>query len=319
MTTEIPEEPKIPDGSEDLQKASEIFAKYYEFPEQATPTLRHYTTAAGLAGIIESKSIFATHIQFLNDTSEVIHSAAVAERVFDECTKQSDPVAGLPAQRVAERGAFLFKMRRAIKNQAAFVTSFCEDDDLLSQWRGYAMEGFAVGLDSLDSNRLANPAVSQSIVRKVIYQYSRKKTELLRIVTAAIKAGDNVPHGADAENVKLVIQLLSTLLLETWAHTVKHQKFEEEREWRIVSLVGAQRPALSTEKDDFFVRVSNGQLIPTIRLRPKTGLLPISRITCGPNSNRDLTEKGVRMLLEGCGYGNNVQVQHSQIPFRPRY
>jgi hypothetical protein len=246
-------------------------------------------------------------------------SQNVAERVFDECRKQSDSISDLPAQRVAERGAFLFKMRSAIKNQAAFVTSFCEDDDLLSQWRGYAMEGFAIGLDSLDSHRLANPAVSQSIVRKVVYQYPQKKTELLRIVAAAIKADDSVPYGTDEESVKLVIRVLSTLLLETWAHTVKHEKFEEEREWRIVSLVGAHRPALSTEKDDFFVRISNGQLIPTIRLRPKTGLLPISRITCGPNSNRNLTEKGVKMLLEGSGYGNNVYVRHSQIPFRPRY
>ena len=319
MSTGVPEKPKNLPDPDDIVKADRHFRKYYEFPERKTPTLYHYTTAGGLAGIIETKCIFATHVQFLNDVSEVKHSEEIAERVFTECKAQSGLIADIPAQRVAEIGVFMFESRRLIKSQAAFITSFCETDDLLSQWRGYAMEGFAVGLDSIDRPGLASPAVSRSLVRKVMYQYSQKKTELLRIIIAAIKADDSVPHGADADRVKIVIELLSVLLLETWAHTVKHEKFAEESEWRIVSWVDAYRPPLSTEKDDFLVRVSNGQLIPTIRLRPESALLPISRVTCGPNSNRDLTEKGVRMLLEGSGYANNVQVQHSQIPFRARY
>ena len=274
---------------------------------------------AGLAGIIETKCIFATHIQFLNDVSEVRHSEEIAERVFTECKEQSGLIADIPAQRVAKIGVLMFEESSPHKESGGFRHLFCEDNDLLSQWRGYAMEGFAIGLDSIDNPGLASPAVSRSLVRKVMYQYSQKKTELLRIITAAIKADDSVPDGDDAERVKIVIQLLSLLLLETWAHTVKHEKFAEESEWRIVSWVDAHRPPLSSEKDDFLVRVSNGQLIPTIRLRPESGLLPISKITCGPNTNRDLTEKGVRMLLEGSGYGNNVKVQHSQIPFRPRY
>lgn len=34
--------------------------------------LFHYTTAAGLSGIIESKSLRATHASFMNDEEEIV-------------------------------------------------------------------------------------------------------------------------------------------------------------------------------------------------------------------------------------------------------
>jgi hypothetical protein len=301
-----------------VRKANSHFSQHYEFLDLKTPTLYHYTTGSGLVGIIESKSLFATHIHFLNDASEVLHSSEVAARVFEECAKSAAPIEGVPAQYVIENGRSLFKGGLAIGNQA-FVASFCENHDLLSQWRGYAMEGYAIGFESLDGMPLANSAAHKNAIRKVIYRYEEKKRELLRLLAATIKAKDSVPHGEDRKVIQDIISAFSYILLETWTHTVKHEKFEEEHEWRIVSWVAANRPPLSMQKDDFFMRVNNGHLIPTIRLRPKAALLPISSITCGPNANGQLAEEGIRMLLDGGGYDRAVKVRHSEVPFRPRY
>jgi hypothetical protein len=36
------------------------------------PELFHYTTAAGLSGILESNSLWATHSSFVNDAEEIL-------------------------------------------------------------------------------------------------------------------------------------------------------------------------------------------------------------------------------------------------------
>ena len=38
----------------------------------------HYTNAAGLKGILETKRIFATHVRYLNDLSEITFGVDVA-------------------------------------------------------------------------------------------------------------------------------------------------------------------------------------------------------------------------------------------------
>jgi hypothetical protein len=51
-----------------------------------------------------------------------------------------------------------------------FVTSFCEEPDLLSQWRGLAVGGFAVGFAAED---LATPAKSLEQASLVRVDYGR--------------------------------------------------------------------------------------------------------------------------------------------------
>jgi hypothetical protein len=64
----------------------------YFLPGAAAPpeTLHHYTTAAGLIGILRSKSLWASDCRFLNDRSELVYGHNL---VKDYLVKQPGPVA----------------------------------------------------------------------------------------------------------------------------------------------------------------------------------------------------------------------------------
>ena len=51
--------------------------------DHPVPTLLyHYTDAQGFKGIVESYELWATHIQYLNDTQEYLYAVDVAKRVI---------------------------------------------------------------------------------------------------------------------------------------------------------------------------------------------------------------------------------------------
>ncbi|HEY2169874.1 MAG TPA: DUF2971 domain-containing protein [Candidatus Angelobacter sp.] len=316
---------------------SETFKKVFEWLDEArdrffaeyipdnliVPLLYHYTSAAGLTAIIETSSIFGTHINFLNDSSEVKHAYAFASATFDECKDIPFVAPAVSGKKLAEYGHEFFDSRKILCKTDAYVTSFCERGDLLSQWRGYAMEGFSIGFHALFSTEkreflLRNQRTWPLTIGKVLYSDDDKKSKLVRILVAAIKAINKLEVSDKQEVMQHMIGVVCSMQLQTWVHSVKDKTFEEEREWRIISFQDMPDQPIKSD-EGFLVRVSNGQLIPTIRLTPDDGkILPIDQIICGPNSSGELTESAVRLLLLSRGYFA-FKVKTSRIPFRSKY
>ena len=119
--------------------------------------LYHYTTQHGLLGILKQKSIWATHIRYLNDTSE---GNIVSQVIFEEFSGrfntaplfQTLGIATDKAEGVVEsvdedtlgQGS---AMASYVTSQNVFVSSFSEHGDSLSQWRAYSERsgGYSVG------------------------------------------------------------------------------------------------------------------------------------------------------------------------------
>ena len=135
----------------------------------------HYTDAAGLLGILSSKSLFATHYKYLNDTTE---AAAIRElmmpileseieEIFPKLiekgwlSKEYYDAYGTGVDRL-EAAKLYGSFVGAIDNVSPFfVTSLCRHDKgtqsyeqgLLSQWRAYANTvGFAIEFDETGAN-----------------------------------------------------------------------------------------------------------------------------------------------------------------------
>jgi hypothetical protein len=86
--------------------------------------LYHYTTQAGLLGIFKSRGIWATKIQYLNDTSEFSLALQLAQKFLrDKKTKSS---------RKSFRDRFLQEIE-GIRFTNICVCSFTEKSDSLSQ------------------------------------------------------------------------------------------------------------------------------------------------------------------------------------------
>jgi hypothetical protein len=99
--------------------------------ERPTSPLYHYTTTAGLIGIVESKSLWASGIQYLNDTTEYRHATSVAmDLLRRKLATLIDPRNDL--YQLMLKGESLYR-----DDTAVFVGSLSEAKDKLSQWRAY--------------------------------------------------------------------------------------------------------------------------------------------------------------------------------------
>jgi len=127
---------------------------FRKFLDEHLPTLRphgdiyHYTEAAGLIGILQSRQLWLSNALFLNDSAELAHgrdriSGVLFDHRYDsEVTERAFvPFDGFSAED-AER-----LIEVPTRPEDVYVASFSEKADGLSLWRAYAAEsaGFALG------------------------------------------------------------------------------------------------------------------------------------------------------------------------------
>lgn len=168
-------------------------------PEAAPPsTLYHYTDAQGLIGILGSLSwsvngfvdptetfkvaakLLASDVRYKNDREELMFGARVLwQRLHDAFGNgqvHGELRKALPRLAVELDPDRLWQWR-----WRCFAACFCEEGDLLSQWRGYAggVGGFAIGFNSeaLMANSYSfvfDPLMQQDVpartkLRQVVY------------------------------------------------------------------------------------------------------------------------------------------------------
>jgi hypothetical protein len=282
--------------------------------------LYHYTSLEGLLGIIESKSIWATNVLYLNDASELNYSINLLREEINN-VKEKIPVVSKGLGKFSFFDGLIENIDKIISHPypiGFFVCSFSEEKDLLSQWRGYCPRGigFSVGFnldklkgcaeDSKCSITLCNynEEDQKSALRKVISDiYARYDVEIKNSSWPG-------PWGETEQ------ELFADLLMQfiELAPTFKHSKFEAEREWRII--VSRNLKSIKFIKSIRF-RPGQSMIVPYIKIPlPTEGdNLIINKIVVGPTHEPRLSKASVEMLLES----KNVkfdEVQYSTIPFR---
>src|SRR5580704_8956937 len=136
--------------------------------------LFHYTSQAGLLGIVSSNVLWATNALYLNDSSELDYGLTVAREKLRSVLQRSDPV-----NELLRRTDDLLKLQVLLPNRSFYACCFCEESNLLSQWREYADRGggYAIGFDTDDLMRAGlKPNLS---LFPVEYGYSGPNAELL--------------------------------------------------------------------------------------------------------------------------------------------
>ena len=99
--------------------------------EQEDAFLYHYTDLNAFNGIMEHKALWATHIKYLNDSSE---NALATNLVMDEVLKRANDPNSL-----VEDHAYIY-LTLGWLDQPLYLVCFSEDGgDRLSQWRGYSI------------------------------------------------------------------------------------------------------------------------------------------------------------------------------------
>lgn len=195
--------------------------------ETAPPEhLFHYTDLRGVRGIITSKSLWLSKFTASNDISEI----TLAITQFQSFVESR--VASLPKA----EGEFL---REAATQLESFrrtnicVASFCEQPDLLSQWRSYGDDGRGIAI-GFDTRRLAELANRNDLrLWRCVYDEAMQVRILNDLVTMLLASFRGEPTGSVEARRRLVSQFNATFLLV--APVIKDHRFVEEREWRLIS------------------------------------------------------------------------------------
>lgn len=299
-------------------------------------TLYHYTTVEGLLGIVRSRSLWVTDVEFMNDAQELRFGrpelrAALVERADRLCPPGSED--GGPdcskatllrsaAEHLDQPGG-IFASRQW---HAVYVACFCESEDLLSQWRGYgASGGFAIGFRRSSLEALEHAARSSLDERlATLLAGSQEGVEHpsspgtpTDIRLARVSYGDEAVDRVVADVLSRIAQeptdhpgaeghyRSKTVLLPSLA-TIKHGSFREEQEWRLIISASFGEASVA-------FRSAHLGLIPYVELPlPERA---IASVVVGPGEQRELRRHGVERLLDENGL-EDVEVRDTAAPFR---
>lgn len=308
----------------------------------------HYTTAAGLYGIACSKTLWASHIHFLNDKEE---GAGFSKRIlpmilrpeFKKYVAESEDLSAR-VQAADHLGVDLFdhwlkKIVEGFKNaqdvaQDRYLTSFSTAKDdwiskngLLSQWRGYGLDGgYAIVFDAKGLAGLLNAEREMYYeegwawgdVQYHMEDLSRIQDEqVLKHFECVRKAANEYWTTGDIEKAYPAFESIELL-----SAFCKHRGFEEENEVRIVvsepsAEVGfdiLNQSGKPFRKSHSYLR--DGVAVPSIHLfeDQKLNALPIRRIIVGPHPEKQERKKAVEILLRN--HGIEAEISVSDTPFR---
>lgn len=131
--------------------------------------LYHYTKLDTLWKIFASDSFFARNIRFSNDFNEYLTGRYTIENYINK----------LKGPDAAQRDEALKKIRE--NPMMHFMVCFCDDGDLLSQWRGYAQNGVSIGMDFTGGfcrgKELSQHAEQFCVLNNKRYQDAADKTD----------------------------------------------------------------------------------------------------------------------------------------------
>lgn len=277
--------------------------------------LYHYTNASGLIGVLSTDSLWATDFRFLNDSSELnygfkLYTSLLKEKLNDE----TDPFISELISRCMKHqlpfGAFI----------NCYITCFCEDGDLLSQWREYASSGggFAIEFDS-DKFFLTEAYLRSSqrpyLLLRVIYDETEQRKILADIIDSVITLlkKQGIKHSSDTR-IADACGFLNNVILD-YLLIFKHPSFSVEKEWRLVTFLNSN----NTEKINF----RNGKygltpytvITPRVFGGPWNEKLPISKITHGPTLEPSITRSALDLALDKYRYAF-TELDGSLLPIR---
>ena len=271
---------------------------------EAHPQLYHYTTAAGLQGIVESQQLRATNIAYLNDSEEhtgffdrrlpgLLEAAvrAAAEGIQDVPAERNrfEANGGIQAALQALREFGDAVKSATLKFNNPYVASFCTampqqdpDDGLLSQWRGYGPDGgYAIVFDTHGLEKLLETESKNSHYQYLFWgdvdyydQDSTSKASQPESVEAETKVRGvirKILRSGVGESGEMFEPLFDPITKLSCSH--KHRGFREEAEVRIVAIPShGEFLSVAQESGDrrpikpiHFV-MKNGVLVPYIML-----------------------------------------------------
>jgi|SRR5579871_4475757 len=265
----------------------------------APQNLYHYTSQAGLLGILQRRVLYASSIRHLNDAAEMSYAISVLEKSLAQINQPRTRIWTEFAQR-------FYDYIQIIENSEAFVVSFSQERDQLSQWRAYTGGGvgFSIGLNL---GMLQSFASAQGFKLERCSYLASEHSALTNSVLR--KAKTTLEEKGEAGIEEAAVRCMTEFM--NFAPRLKHPSFVEEKEWRLIRVVD------TFEEQTTKFRVGKSMLVPyeEFTFVNEDDNTPVVEIVVGPAPHMDLSKLSVERLLMSLDMAH-VAVLQSAVPFR---
>ena len=306
----------------------------------------HYTSLAGLLGILDSNSLHATSFDASNDHLEMTAGRAAVEKICKDIA-QGFPVGFAPkdgSEFLEADEAFQDDVRQSSAENVAnilfeslkqtinpFICCFSKiSDDIeitkedLSQWRAYASEDGA--LIKFDPDKLFSAIEKEDKFYHYAYIFEKEVSYKFDDAIEIISQHRNTIEGLFKYNElglkdsppQITDDFLRDFVLAS-AFT-KAACFSSEREYRIAAAIPtlAQFKKLpkrnQKKRNQLKSKISQNNIVPYIEIL-KDSIIPcIDSILIGPSSNRDHNRAMMEKIISFNGYTFGVEV--SSLPYK---
>jgi len=284
-------------------------------PAGSSGIFYHYTTHAGLTGILRSGGLRATYRMRMNDTNEFGYAREMVYKILNYIGKYNNPPKVLHSLTTYIRKNLDKFLKDTIEFSRAYCACLTVNSDDPKQWETYAEEGrgFAIGFDL---SKILNIQIPRSFLGKpfifcapVIYDESKPMDivwcllengfhDLQTFAETYSQRSEDLTALRDRVTREIVIYL-STLI-----DFIKAPIYSSEREIRLfLNPNDGTQKALNIK---YFER--GGAPIPFIFFDlcdPETKRLPISEIKIGPKASFFKEKDFLEKFLDELGYGFN--------------
>ncbi len=302
--------------------------------------LFHYTTAAGLLGILRNQTLWCTAHYCTNDQTELRQGREILTPIFRKKMRELTEEKDKRVLTFRGRGVDPFSyansfegtiLSAALSYLSVYIACFCKPNGkedflhgLLSQWRGYGADGgYAI---QFSRKKLSDTIKKTNAEREIGYRLQDIEYEKENELKNEVLALSGEFEQAFLKHLEWLVNLdfkdmtaqdmaggLSTQalvsVLDYLAHTKSHH-FREESECRL-SVLGTNRKE-DLEDYDYFNR--NGLIVPFIPTVQELDICScIEGVIVGPAPRINSRTESVRHLIRKQGL--RIPVRPSQIPF----
>lgn len=270
--------------------------------------LYHYTTLEALLNMVEDKQIRfrATHIDFMNDPTERIHSVQILTKYLREVEKELkieskqmiSPIFEETLQIHDRKGLAEWIKRNGHQDISLYSISFSPKPDSLPMWNMYAQNGsgIALGFNFKDLKLILGKGTKVRYTSPQEIDVKKNK----EIILALCEFYKGYQNKSKEDKIKAFIA--------GWAFIFKNDAYSYEEEYRFCNYY--------SDFDPTKFRVRNGILIPYV----DNYLLPckaINKIIVGPTFNFELSRDSLLQFLHLHQIQlTKGQVIPSEIPYR---